>query len=119
MLWRRTSLAALGEPAPGATFAQFFNFPDEVADLVSPDGALRPLPDNANKNTKKFYAANAKGGVTKIHPKMLELWRLHTRASASGTAETAPAGAAAKALPRRTIPAAEDWRSMLGFTLPA
>jgi hypothetical protein len=83
--WRRTSIAALGEPAPGATFAQFFNFPDEAADLVSPDGALHPLPNDANKNTKKIYAANAKNGVTKIHPKMLELWRLHTRASASGS----------------------------------
>ena len=119
MLVRRTNLAALGEPAPGATFAQFFNFPDEAADLVSPDGALHPLPDDAYTNIKKFYAANAKNGVTKIHPKMLELWRLHTRASASGTAETPPAGAAARALPRRTIPASEDWRSMLGFTLPA
>ena len=117
MLWRRTSLAALGEPAPGATFAQFFNFPDEAADLVSPDGALHPLPDDAGKNTKKIYAANTKNGVPKIHPKMLELWRLHTRAS--GTAEIPPAGKAGKALPRRTIPASEDWRSMLGFTLPA
>ena len=92
VLGRRTSIAALGEPA----FAQFFNFPDEAADLVSPDGALHPLPDDANTNTKKFYAANAKGGVTKIHPKMLELWRLHTRASAPGTAETPPAGEAAR-----------------------
>jgi len=95
-LGRRTSIAALGEPAPGATFAQFFHFPDEAADLVSPDGALHPLPDDANKTTQKIYAANAKGGVTKIHPKMLELWRLHTRASAPGTAETPPAGAAAR-----------------------
>ncbi|KAJ1483586.1 hypothetical protein T484DRAFT_1799604 [Baffinella frigidus] len=35
----------------------FFNFPDKAAALVSPDGALHPLPDDANKNTKKFYAA--------------------------------------------------------------
>ncbi|KAJ1482462.1 hypothetical protein T484DRAFT_1803936 [Baffinella frigidus] len=69
----RTSLAALGEPAPGATFAQFFNFPDEAAALVLPDGALHPLRDDAHKNTKKFYAANAKKGVTKLHPKLLEL----------------------------------------------
>ena len=108
VLGRRTSLAARGEPAPGETFAQFFNFPDEAADLVSPDGALRPLPDDAHNTAKKIYAANATGGVTKIHPKMLELWRLHTRASACGTPETAPAGAAAKGLPRRTIPASED-----------
>ncbi|KAJ1485329.1 hypothetical protein T484DRAFT_3632687 [Baffinella frigidus] len=114
----RASLAALGEPAPGATFAQFFNFPDEAAALVSPHGALHPLPDDAHKSVKKFYAANAKRGVTKLHPKMLELWRLHTRASASGTAETHPAGAAAPPL-RATPPATEDWRSMLGLSLPA
>ncbi|KAJ1482454.1 hypothetical protein T484DRAFT_3636226 [Baffinella frigidus] len=102
---------------PPATFEQFFNFPDEAAALVSPDGALHPLPDNAHKNTKKFYAANAKGGVTKLDPKMLELWRLHTRASASGTAETPPAGDAPP--PRAAPPATEDWRSMLGLSLPA
>ncbi|KAJ1485335.1 hypothetical protein T484DRAFT_2020770 [Baffinella frigidus] len=118
----RTSLAARGEPAPGATFAQFFNFPDEAAALVSPDGALHPLTDDANKNAKKFYVANAKGGVTKIHPKMLELWRLHTSTSASGTTETHPAGAAApplRAARQGAMPDTEDWRSMLGLSLPA
>mmetsp|Transcript_33969 Transcript_33969/g.80444 ORF Transcript_33969/g.80444 Transcript_33969/m.80444 type:complete len:104 (-) Transcript_33969:83-394(-) len=52
-----------------------------VADGVSPKGACLAgdTTDDANKNVKKFYAANAKGGVTKIHPKMLELWHLHTR----------------------------------------
>ena len=57
----------------------FFDFPDDVADLFSPDGALHPLPDDAHKSIKKFYAANAKGGATKIHPTMLELRLLRTR----------------------------------------
>ena len=54
-----------------------FNFPDEAADVFSPDGALHPLPDD--KSIKKFYAANAKGGGTKIHPTMLERRLLHTQ----------------------------------------
>ena len=75
---RRVHLAALGDPPPGATFAGFFNFPGVAATLVSPGGALEPLPARANKAARRFYAASARDGVTFLHPMMLKLWELHT-----------------------------------------
>ena len=79
MPWRRTVLARLYEPGPGATFKDFFNFPDDAAALVSSNGTLQPLPDDANKKMKEIYAANAKGGVAKLQPAMLTLWQEHQR----------------------------------------
>jgi len=143
---RRASLAALGAPAFGSTFAQLFNDADAAAALVAADGELQPPPESSNANIKKLYRANAKAGVTRLHPGMLELWRLHTAApaaampaalpvtaapSADGAPPTAAAAAAAaddddddeegpRALPlaKSAPPARGAWRAMLGLTLP-
>mmetsp|Transcript_57150 Transcript_57150/g.135720 ORF Transcript_57150/g.135720 Transcript_57150/m.135720 type:complete len:289 (+) Transcript_57150:174-1040(+) len=73
----RVAVAVLGEPSPGATWKQLFNYPDEAAALVSPDGALQPLSKDAHKSLKKLYAAAIEGEGATMHPMMLELWRLH------------------------------------------
>ena len=142
---RRASLAVLGAPAFGSTFAQLFNDADAAAALVAADGELQPPPESSHANIKKLYRANAKAGVTRLHPGMLELWRLHTAAPvaampvalpvtatfcADGEPPTAIAWAVAAAYdddeegpralpPAKTAPPARSaWRAMLGLTLP-
>ena len=141
---RRASLAVLGAPAFGSTFAQLFNDADAAAALVAADGELQPPPESSHANIKKLYRANAKAGVTRLHPGMLELWRLHMAApvaampvalpvtaafSANGAPPTAVAWAAATASddeegpralpPAKTAPPLRGaWRAMLGLTLP-
>ena len=142
---RRASLAVLGAPAFGSTFDQLFNYADAAAALVAADGELQPPPESSNANMKKLYRANAKAGVTRLHPGMLELWRLHTAAPvaavpvalpvtaafcADGEPPTAVAWAVAAAYdddeegpralpPAKTAPPLRGaWRAMLGLTLP-
>mmetsp|Transcript_42508 Transcript_42508/g.101162 ORF Transcript_42508/g.101162 Transcript_42508/m.101162 type:complete len:315 (-) Transcript_42508:60-1004(-) len=81
----RAALAALGEPPPGSTFAQYFNFPDKAGALVGLDGTIKALGVDSNKSLRKLYSAvSDEDGSVKIHPKMLALCRVHKAATIMG-----------------------------------